>query len=222
MSVTDLRTTVAGSALALSLLLLSGCSDGDPITTTGSSQPTSSAPSSPSTPTGDQSSAAPETGETGEPAGDDLGAVAGSRTASMRNYVQKGSGKVKAELFEPRRSDNSLSVTVRLTVVAINDKSETSFNLGDALSDNAPNVADEGSTAPDGIRVIDGKSKKVHLPASDGKGQCFCNPRQLGVTDLSVGDSTLISVVFAAPPQGVERVDVQVPPFGTFTQVKVS
>lgn len=220
MSVTDLRTTVAGSALALSLLLLSGCSDGDPTTTTGSSQSTSSAPSgSPSTPSGDQSSPAPESSE---PSGDDLGAVAGSRTASMKNYVQNGSGKVKAELFEPRRSDNSLSVTVRLTVVAITDKTETSFNIGGALSDNAPNVADSGSNAPDGIRVIDGKNKKVHLPASDGKGQCFCNPRELGVTDLSVGDSTLISVVFAAPPQDVERVDVQVPPFGTFTQVKVS
>jgi hypothetical protein len=219
MSVTDLRSAVAGSALALSLLVLSGCGADDPITPSSSSQSTSSGP------TGSVSgtpSSQPQNDETSEPTGDDLGAVAGSRTASMKNYVQEGSGKVKAELFEPRRSDSSLSVTVRLTVVSISDKSESSFNLGDALSDKAPDVADNGANAPDGIRVIDGKNKKVHLPASDGKGQCFCNPRQLGVTDLSVGDSTLVSVVFAAPPADVERVDVQIPSFGTFSQVKVS
>jgi hypothetical protein len=72
----------------------------------------------------------------------------------------------------------------------------------------------------DGVQVIDAKNKKVHLVASDGNGQCLCS-RNLSSAFIALRQTMVFGATLAAPPDGVDKVDVAIPRFGTFTGVPV-
>jgi hypothetical protein len=70
-----------------------------------------------------------------------------------------------------------------------------------------------------GVRLVDGKNKKLYLVATIGKDNCVCSgPLN---TEIGRGDTTLVSAAYAAPPPDVTTVDVVTPSFGTVPGVPV-
>lgn len=219
-----LRRTVAGVSVALGLLLTAACSD-DGGTPQGNSQNTQPAQQSqPSQPGGaptdapttqtspSQSPSAGPTDDQSQPAspapdGGELGAPVATRTSGVE------SGNMKFELFQPKRRNGAVYLTVRLT--AVGKRARVWY----ALSDSNREAGDAENHAPDGFQLIDGKNKKIYLVAHDGAGHCFCAPRDLGADMREPGVPVLVSATFAAPPEDVKTVDIQVPTFGMFVDV---
>jgi hypothetical protein len=70
-----------------------------------------------------------------------------------------------------------------------------------------------------GVRLVDGKNKKLYLVATHGAEKCICSgPLN---THIGTGDTILVSAAYAAPPAEVATVDVVTPTFGTVTGVPV-
>ena len=212
-----LRRAVAGTSVLLGLLLASACSDdggnqGNPSQTPQFQTSQSPAPQSPSGQTeGPSDTGTPDPGQApsvtpGEDSGD-LGAPVATRTAAVHE------GTMKLEVFQPRRRDNAMYLTVRLT--AVGQKARIWY----ALSDQDRQAGDSENFAPDGFQLVDGVHKKVYLVAHDGNGHCFCSPRDLGQDAKEPGSPVLVSATFAAPPQDVTKINIQVPSFGTFLDV---
>lgn len=120
---------------------------------------------------------------------------------------------VTAEVYPIRRTGSTSASNVRFTVV----NSSRTFRILTALNDHNPEVADKGSTSPDGLRLIDPTAKKAYLPATIGDRECLCSPavndRFDRYTDVTV------SVSFAAPPVSQTTINLVLPGFGTVADV---
>jgi len=123
--------------------------------------------------------------------------------------------RVKASVYPVRRGDQTVAVNVMIESIESSD----TFNLGSALSDGNPEVASNKSASVDGLRLVDPTNKKAYLPATTGTGSCLCVPADDGVWDYT--SMVWVSVVFAAPPETVSAVDVQIPRFGTVNDVPI-
>ena len=123
--------------------------------------------------------------------------------------------RVKTSVFPVRRSGQTVSVNV---LIESRDTGEP-FILRGELNDGDLDVVSDSRDAVDGLRLIDTKNKKMHLPATTGDGVCACTPAD----DRGWKSETAVwvSVVFAAPPADVTAVDVSVPGFGTVANVPV-
>ena len=120
---------------------------------------------------------------------------------------------VTAEVYPIRRTGSTSSANVRFTVA----NGSRTFRILTALNDHNPEVADKGSTSPDGLRLIDPTAKKAYLPATIGDRECLCSPavndRFDRYTDVTV------SVSFAAPPVSRSTINLVLPGFGTVADV---
>jgi hypothetical protein len=120
---------------------------------------------------------------------------------------------VTAEVYPIRRTGPTSSANVRFTVA----NGSRTFRILTALNDHNPEIADKGSTSPDGLRLIDPTAKKAYLPATIGDRECLCSPavndRFDRYTDVTV------SVSFAAPPVSRTTINLVLPGFGTVADV---
>jgi hypothetical protein len=135
-----------------------------------------------------------------------------------------GDNAVKLEVLELKRSDQTSTLTLRLT-----PEGSSNFQIGEAFDDGvdqkvkgAPTSAGPvNSTSMDGIALIDTKNRKRYLVGHDTKGVCVCDSN-LGAQFVGSGTTTVLSATYAAPPADVGEMDVVVPRFGTFKNVPVS
>lgn len=123
--------------------------------------------------------------------------------------------RVRGSLYPVQRTGDM--ATVNLFIESKNP--DETFSIFAALSDNNPETSSKDSSAADGLRLIDTTAKKAYLPATTADGRCMCTPD--GHTADEGHSSEWVTVVFAAPPATVTRVDVVVPQFGTFNNVAI-
>lgn len=146
---------------------------------------------------------------TGSPGADvnQLGPVVATKT-----LVDAGT-ELTLRLYPIRRADRLAHL--RLTLTA-----DERYQISALLSDRNRDSGEASGDAADGITLVDPKRSKVYLVASDGQGQCLCS-RGLFTTFLTGGEPELITATFAAPPAGVDALEVHVPRFGVFRAVPV-
>lgn len=194
--------------------VLSACSGGgEPAAPEGSpSQPADAAP-----PSGSGAATVASPAATVPPL-----TVAASREAQ----VAVGSGTsvpVRADVSPLQRRGD----LVVLNVVVAHTGEDGQWQVSDALDDGTTNGL-EGSVqeqdparySVDGITLVDGDNAKRYLVARDERGWCVCSSSLAGLF-LEPGSSVVLSATFAAPPEDVEALDVEVPLFGTFAAVPV-
>ena len=120
--------------------------------------------------------------------------------------------RVTASVFPVRRAGQTATVNVLIT----SDKPQEAFMLNGELSDGNPEVGSRSDWAVDGLRLVDATNKKAYLPATTGDGICACTPDD---KILDETNAVWVSVVFAAPPADLTTISVQIPQFGTITDV---
>jgi hypothetical protein len=153
-------------------------------------------------------------GSEGSGSGQELGEPVQTRTSAETR------AKLRLDIYEIVRADSVIHVNFAVTEIGNISETDTNFQVGQTFSDGDSSVADKTGFSVDGVQVIDAKNKKVHLPASDGNGQCLCS-RDLAGAFIGLQQTMVFGATFAAPPDGVDKVDVVIPRFGTFTGVPV-
>ena len=121
--------------------------------------------------------------------------------------------RVKASVFPVRRAGQTATVNVLIA----SDNPQEAFMLNGELSDGNPEVGSRSDRAVDGLRLVDATNKKAYLPATTGDGICACSPADNAGLDET--NALWVSVVFAAPPAQLATISVQIPQFGTITDV---
>ncbi len=151
----------------------------------------------------------------GSDSGKELGDPVKTRTSADTT------AKLRLDLYPVERNDSVIQVSFAVTEIGNSGNGlSTNFQVGQTFSDDDGSAVDKTGFAADGIQVIDAKNKKVHLAASDGNGQCLCS-RNLSSAFIGLHQTMVFGATFAAPPESVDKVDVVIPRFGTFTGVPV-
>jgi hypothetical protein len=73
----------------------------------------------------------------------------------------------------------------------------------------------------DGVSVVDTANGMLHRAAYDTAGSCACTVGLVGQM-VGPGQAVVLTTSFAAPPEDVETVTVQIPGAGSFDGVAVS
>lgn len=207
-------TTAAALAVAaLAAAALAGCSasgtgGGGEGAQTGTPAPSAQAPRS-------------EGRAGGAPVAPEQLTVAASREASV-NASLDAALPVRADLAPLRRDGDVVVLNLTLTNLGEDD-----WQISTALDDGTTNGLEGGVQeqdparySVDGISLVDGANAKRHLVARDERGYCLCSTALSGVF-LAPEGVVVLSATFAAPPEDVKTMDVEVPLFGTFTGVPV-
>jgi hypothetical protein len=185
---------LTGAVLVAATLVTPACTGDQPAPT---SAPAAGAPTG----------GAPTVAPGGPTASADLGEPVATRESS---YEQ---AKVRLTVYPVQRSGQLATLTMRLTLLAP-EPGRDSWTPYNVLSDQ-PFKPFRVS----GVRLLDGKNKKLYLVATDTRENCICSgPLNTG---LRRGDAILVSAAYAAPPPDVTTVDVVTTTFGTITGVPV-
>lgn len=216
------------SGLVLLGLLLAGCfalpgtspSQPEPPVNPppSSSAPTEPPPLPPATPSDPASTDPSSTGSpTGAPSASPSPAEppAATRTATIDGQ------RVTLTVF-PLRRTGTLSVldfTLGRPAAETGQESDTLL-LTTSFNDNNSSTGDRGPYSVDGIRLVDSRSRKAYLVASETGGRCLCS-NDLNTLSLKPGDTYDFYATFAAPPAAVTELDVNVPRFGAIPRVPV-
>lgn len=224
------RRSIAGSAAAaLVLINFAGCSELHDRSDSGH-QPTGGPPAMPSSrsgPTTEPTSLAPSRLPSAErpssstrpapnpaPSRPEDQATAEKPVATRTGSIDDR--RVRGNLYAVQRTGRTAVVNLLITKL---NPADPPFRLRSLLNDGDPGVAARNQSAVDGLRLIDGNAGKLYLPATTGNGICLCSPASNTVFDNY--DEVVVSVVFAAPPVAVAKVDVLIPVFGTVANVPV-
>ena len=121
--------------------------------------------------------------------------------------------RVKAAVYPVRRAGQTATVNVLITA----DNPQEEFTHQRRAVRREPRGGVRSDRAVDGLRLIDPTHKKAYLPATTGDGICACTPAD--DAELTMTTAVWVSVVFAAPPADLTTISVQVPQFGTVTDV---
>jgi hypothetical protein len=127
--------------------------------------------------------------------------------------------QLRVDVFAVERRGTLADLNFAVSLLEAED-ADDDFQVAQTFSDGNYDSADASGFAVDGVRLLDGTNGKVHLAASDGQGSCLCT-RDLSGTFIDPGDTIVMSATYAAPPEDVDAVSVQIPKFGTFTDVPV-
>ena len=127
-----------------------------------------------------------------------------------------GSGEATLEVYPIKRNERLVSLTFAVTLA---DSAER-FQVADFFSDSNYDASDGEGHAVDGVQLLDTKNAKLHQVASDGAKHCVCS-RGLSAAFLEPGQTMLFTAAYGAPPEDVTSMDVQVPHFGTVSNVPV-
>lgn len=222
-----IRFALLAAAVA-GLLVLSGCADlpaspTAPQPTAATVQPTepgvpseSEVPGDPgdTTEPGQPTPSAAEPTPAGGPSPSDTG-VPPEQPFTVRPGAIDGV-RVNASVFPVRRAGQTAVVNVLLASA----NPEERFSLQMELSDGNPEVGSRENGSVDGLRLVDATNKKAYLPATTGDGVCACTPAD---DRMWTKDSAIwVSVIFAAPPADLTTINVQIPQFGTVTDVPLA
>lgn len=134
-----------------------------------------------------------------------------------------GDEPVVLQLLQPRRRGATVVLDLRLTTEVDGwiIKVDRAFDDGTAQTTTDPDDAGTSEAASlDGIFLVDGGGQRRYLAARDRFGRCICD-RDLEDVRVEPDAPLQLSVVLAAPPPGVEKVDVVIPRFGTFADVRI-
>jgi hypothetical protein len=77
------------------------------------------------------------------------------------------------------------------------------------------------ASTTDGVTVIDTANGMMHRAAYDTAGNCACNVGLSGQF-IGPGEAMVLTTAFAAPPEDVDTVTVQIPGAGSFDDVPLS
>jgi len=208
---------LAGLGGGVALLLAAGC--GVPSTTTSgeeasqpSDQPTVVASVDPIDP--DDPATSPSSTESPSASVPSGSASAGDQPVATRSG-SLSKDKVIATLYPVRRSGETASVNL---YIAAQDPGGT-FSLFGSLSDGNDETSSKAVWSVDGVRLVDPVAKKAYLPAVTADGQCVCSPDDDSTAETR--SSVWVTVTFAAPPAQLTMINVNVPSFGTFTDVPI-
>jgi len=108
-------------------------------------------------------------------------------------------------------------------VAAVNDDGITSFQIGATFSDgvrNGDSPLTQDTSSIDGIYLLDPTAAKRYLPGRNADDGCVCTGNTTAII-LEPGDSSVLTGIFAPLPDTVSSIDVQVPQFGTFSDIPV-
>lgn len=126
------------------------------------------------------------------------------------------SGEVMTVLFTVR----NLSDDGRWQISDYFDDGLYSAPLDDAGARSDETSTHNGSTT-DGVAVVDNANGTMYRAAYDSAGNCACNV-ELGSKFVAAGEGMTLTTLFAAPPEDVETVTVQIPGAGSFTDVPLT
>ena len=182
------------------LLALTACSGAEPEASAPAGEPAASA-SGPSESTAP--SPEPEADEEPSPAAAPVDQVLASREGTL------GRSQARADVITLRRAGELVNLEVVLTNVS--DGTLVAKDLFEATP---------GDGAVTGITLVDGVASKRYLPAKDSAGNCVCS--EPGQVVLPSQGSTVISATYAAPPDSTELLSVELPGFGTFTDLALA
>lgn len=135
---------------------------------------------------------------------------------ATRNSLSDGR-ELEATLYPVERSGKTATVNFLVT----NKDNDDEFEVTNSFSDGDNSIGDSSPWTTDGVKIIDSSDAKAYLAATDGDGTCLCS-RDLTNASIDPDQTMLFSVTFAAPPEGLEKVDVSIPKFGTFNGVSVT
>jgi hypothetical protein len=187
-------------------LALTGCLGGEDGKSDGSSTGGSPPPSTP---------VAKSSGSAGAKANPDRRPIA-SRKGSIED------SNVLLEVIELRRSGSTAIFSIRLTIPQGADEVQVASAFDDGI-DQEVDGADILASAEtlDGITLVDSRNRKRYLVGRDSRGACVCDS-ELTNDYVEDGVPLELSATYAAPPPGVQAMDVHVPGFGTLHDVPVS
>jgi hypothetical protein len=209
-----MRRRLAALAAIGALALTGACSNGPEVDVSAADGESSGSSEQPS-------SAGEETPEPDSDGGDEdaqataaeLGDPVATRKAGVHGY------QLRVDVFAVERRGTLADLNFAVSLLEAED-ADDDFQVAQTFSDGNYDSADASGFAVDGVRLLDGTNGKVHLAASDGQGSCLCT-RDLSGTFIDPGDTIVMSATYAAPPEDVDTVSVQIPKFGTFTDVPV-
>lgn len=101
------------------------------------------------------------------------------------------------------------------------DGEEPAGSDSEADGDEDDDLAKIDGGTTDGVVVTDDANGMVYRAAYDNGGNCLCSSNLSG-SFVDEDKSLLLNTRFAAPPEDVESVTVQIPHFGTFDDVPLS
>jgi hypothetical protein len=135
--------------------------------------------------------------------------------------IGNAGGKASVDLNEVRVTGK----VAQVTFTARNDDDSHLWDLGGFFADGViqwtGSAVDQGHVdqfTVDGVYLIDPVGAKRYLAARAADGSCACSDGPL----LDPGGSATLTVLFAAPPAGVDALDVHIPGAAPFTGAPVS
>ena len=141
-------------------------------------------------------------------------------TATADGPVVERAGSVEGQrttlaVYPIARSGSLVDVRMTLTV----DPAGSAVFLGQSFGD-SPARRIQKSDDVAGVKLVDGRNRKVHLVARGADRACVCSNVR-GVR-AEPGVPVELAATFGAPPADVTSLDVLVPNFGTLRDVPVA
>lgn len=213
----------AVAAIGVAAAVLSGCGLTLPPSTTEPSAPPPGSTSAAATPLA-PGTTAPSSGSETQPgstptAGATNPTPAPTPAATGDSPVAERAGSVEGQrttlaVYPIARSGSLVDVRMTLTV----DPAGSAVFLGQSFGD-SPTRSVQKSDDVAGVKLVDGRNRKVHLVARGTDRVCVCsNVRGLRAEP---GVPIELAATFGAPPVDVTSLDVLVPNFGTLRDVPV-
>lgn len=157
-----------------------------------------------------------ESGPQQQEAPETTAVAAPEKTLASRD-TSSGSEKIRVTLTSLAREGNL--ATLNFTGTVLEDADASGWQVSDFFGSGDPVGPAPGKTdTVNGVYLIDGTNKKKHLVATDTNKNCVCTAN-LSATFVKQGQSVVFSATFAAPPENVNAVDVNVPHTGVFRNV---
>jgi hypothetical protein len=146
-------------------------------------------------------------------------AAAPEKNLGSRDTSAADGSKVRVTLTSLAREGGI--ATLNFTATVLGGGSGTSWQISDFFDTGDQSGPGQKTDWANGVYLIDGKNRKKHLAATDTNGNCVCSGN-LGATFVRGGQTVVLTTTFAAPPENVNAVDVNVPHAGTFRNVPIS
>jgi hypothetical protein len=192
-------------AVAAALMLVAGCGGGDDQKAAATPTPTEAAAGTASTATPTPT----PTVATG-PVAQGEGSADGGRFVFLITDLKR----------------SGPTVVLNATVSLAGDSPSDSIQVSDIFSDGLfeeleDSDANEEGDVFDGVALIDPEGRKKYLVARESTGRCVCS-NNLSSAFVEEDAPVNLQATLAAPPEGVDTVDVVVPNVKTFTGVSLA
>jgi hypothetical protein len=192
-------------AVAAALMLVAGCGGGDDQKAAATPTPTEAAAGTASTATPTPT----PTVATG-PVAQGEGSADGGRFVFLITDLKR----------------SGPTVVLNATVSLAGDSRSDSIQVSDIFSDGLfeeleDSDANEEGDVFDGVALIDPEGRKKYLVARESTGRCVCS-NNLSSAFVEEDAPVNLQATLAAPPEGVDTVDVVVPNVKTFTGVPLA